>query len=63
MTKRFDDPITNKRIEADNKPDRSAIPTPNKATSTVPNGVKPVKLVTKPDTMRCKPSALSKLTT
>ena len=53
--------ITTKRITADNSPARSAIPTPSKATSTVPKGANPVKLVTILARIRRIPSASSKL--
>ncbi len=54
--------MTSPRIAAEIKPERSATPTPKRATNTVPKGVKPVKLVTRLVTIRCIPSALSKLT-
>ena len=50
---------TSARMLADNKPECSATPTPNMATSTVPKGAKPVKLVTILVTRRRSPSALS----
>ncbi len=51
------------RISAVSRPERSATPTPSSATSTVPSGTKPVKLVTRFSTMRRNPSAFIRLTT
>ena len=51
------------RMAAESKPECSATLTPSSATNTVPKGANPVKLVTSPAIMRCKPSALNKLTT
>jgi hypothetical protein len=55
--------MTSLRITAANRPDFSATATPRSATSTTPSGAKPVKLVTKPSTMRRSPSAESRFTT
>jgi len=43
-------------MAVDNRPECSATATPNKATNTVPKGANPVKLVTKPATIRRNPS-------
>src|SRR5690606_8381418 len=43
--------------------ERSAMPTPSIATSTVPSGTKPVKLVTRLVTIRLRPSGSSRLIT
>lgn len=51
------------RIAADSSPERSATPTPSRATSTVPSGTKPVKLVTSDSTIQRKPSADIRLNT
>ena len=55
-------PSTMPRTAADNRPDRSATPTPSMATSTTPSGAKLVKLPTSPVKMRRRPSAVIRLT-
>ena len=55
--------MTRPRSAADIMPEYSAIPTPNNATSTVPSGTKPVKLVTRFSTIRANPSPFNRLTT
>ena len=53
---------TSLRSEAAIRPECSATPMPISATSTVPSGAKPVKLVTRLVRMRCRPSRLSRFT-
>ena len=54
---------TSARIAVDSNPECSATETPSKATSTVPSGAKPVKLVTMCVMIQCRPSTLINETT
>ena len=56
-------PSTSARTAVVNSPERSATPTPSIATSTVPSGTKPVKLVTSVWRIQRTPSPLIRLRT